>query len=120
MTTLFVYILRCSDDTYYTGLTNDLDRRIAEHNEGLVPDCYTWKRRPVELAWVDDFPTPSQAIAVEKQIKGWTRNKKEAMIRDNWDTVRVLAACRNKSASKRLWKKNWIPKVERARRARHR
>jgi len=43
---LYVYILKCSDDSYYTGLTNDLDRRIVEHDEGLIPDCYTWRRRP--------------------------------------------------------------------------
>lgn len=110
MKTLYVYILRCGDGSYYTGVTNDLDRRIAEHNSNLLPNCYTYRRQPVELVWTDSFSS-DQAIAVEKQIKGWSRRKKEAMIQRDWDTVRVLAACKNVSSSRRLWEEDWRPKT---------
>jgi putative endonuclease len=114
MKSLYVYILKCNDDSYYTGVTNDLDRRIIEHNTGLVPGCYTWKRRPLELVWADCF-SPNQAIAIEKQIKGWARKKKEALIQGNWDVIQALSICRNESTSKRLWKEDWSPKAERIR-----
>lgn len=76
----FVYILRCADGKYYVGVTNDVDRRFAEHQEGLDPGSFTHGRRPVELVLVEWFHDIRQAIEREKQLKGWSRKKKEALI----------------------------------------
>ncbi|MBK9479828.1 MAG: GIY-YIG nuclease family protein [Bacteroidetes bacterium] len=94
----FTYILECSDKSYYTGITNDIDRRLAEHNEGENPIAYTFSRRPVKLVYVEQFLQPDQAIEFEKQIKGWSRKKKEALIEDNWDKIKELAVCKNKTS----------------------
>jgi putative endonuclease len=83
----FVYILKCSDDSYYTGFTNNLDRRMLEHSEGKNKDCYTFDKRPIELVWFETFNDVLNAIAIEKQIKGWTRVKKEALIKEDWDKL---------------------------------
>lgn len=83
MKTYFVYIVKCSDGSYYTGITSDLDERIYQHNEGLDPKAYTYRRRPVELVYVSDFPDVNDAIAFEKQVKGWRRAKKEALISED-------------------------------------
>ena len=95
---LYVYIVRCADKSYYTGVTNNFERRIGEHNEGIDPDCYTFKRRPVELVFVDAFQIFKQAIAFEKQIKGWSRKKKEALIEQNWEKLVELSACKNSTS----------------------
>jgi len=76
----WVYIVECTDGSYYIGITNDAVRRVAEHNQGLDVHCYTFKRRPVRLVYSADFYDPNQAIAWEKQIKGWSRKKKQALI----------------------------------------
>ncbi len=86
----YVYILRCVDYSYYVGHTDDLQRRIAQHNAGEIPG-YTEGRRPVRLVFVQDFPTREEALASERQLKGWSRAKKEALILENWDRVRLLA-----------------------------
>jgi putative endonuclease len=80
----FVYILLCSDNSYYTGVTNDLDRRMYEHESGLDPKSYTFKRRPLKLVFYESFNDVNQAIAFEKQVKGWRRAKKEAIINGDW------------------------------------
>ncbi|WP_317133615.1 GIY-YIG nuclease family protein [Flavobacterium sp. GSA192] len=80
MKTYFVYILKCADDSFYTGITNNLERRLSEHNAGIDKDAYTFKRRPVELVWFEMFTEPTQAIMIEKKIKGWSRRKKQALI----------------------------------------
>ncbi len=87
----WVYILRCSDGSYYTGHTDNLERRIGEHTAGTVASCYTFKRRPLELVFSQDFPTREEALASERQIKGWGRKKKEAMMRGDWAEVSRLA-----------------------------
>jgi putative endonuclease len=66
MKSYFVYILKCCDDSYYTGITNNLDRRILEHKSGLNNECYTFSRRPIELMWFEIFNDVSNAIATEK------------------------------------------------------
>jgi putative endonuclease len=78
----FVYILRCSDDSFYveSATGNDLNRRIAEHQTGVFPG-YTYTRRPVELVWSEHFDRITDAIAVERKLKGWTRAKKQALVR---------------------------------------
>ncbi len=95
MKTYFVYILKCSDDSYYTGITNNLERRLTEHNQGINPKCYTYNRLPVKLMYFDKFDNPNDAIAAEKQLKGWSRKKKEALFERNWDRIHELAKCRN-------------------------
>ena len=87
MKTYFVYILKCSDDSYYTGFTNNLERRMQEHLSGRNKDCYTFDKRPLKLVWFENFNDVLNAIAVEKQIKGWTRRKKEALIKEDWDKL---------------------------------
>ena len=98
--TYFVYILKCSDKTYYTGVTNDLDRRLNEHIEGTIPDAYTFSRRPVELAFHQMFQDIKLAIQFEKRIKKWSQKKKEAMINDSWEKLPVLSECKNESSHK--------------------
>ena len=93
---LYVYIVECSDGSFYTGITNDLDRRIAEHNEGLNNKAYTNNRRPVKLVYFEDHSDPYYAISREKQIKGWSRKKKIAMIKGNWDKLVELAKRKKK------------------------
>jgi putative endonuclease len=86
----FVYILRCNDGSLYVGSANDLERRIAQHQAGTFPG-YTALRRPVELVWSEYFDRITDAISAERQIKGWSRAKKEALIRDDWRHVQHLA-----------------------------
>jgi predicted GIY-YIG superfamily endonuclease len=100
----WVYILKCVDGSYYTGSTRDLDNRIYEHQSG-THQGYTAARRPVELVWSDEFPDMEQAFEVERQIKGWTRKKKEALIRGDFDALHELAECRNETHFKNKNKK---------------
>jgi len=97
MNTYHVYIVKCKDNSYYTGVTNDIERRIAEHNSGFDKASYTFPRRPVELLFAYELNDVNQAIAFEKQLKGWSRKKKEAVISGDWDILKVLAECRNES-----------------------
>ena len=87
----WVYILRCSDGSYYTGHSDDLQRRMDEHSAGALPSCYTFKRRPLQLVFSQDVGSREEAIAAERQIKGWSRKKKEAMISGDWEEVSRLA-----------------------------
>lgn len=96
----YVYILKCKDGSYYTGITNNIDRRLWEHQEGVNNGCYTYKRRPVELVYFETFNDVNQAINFEKQIKGWSRKKKEALIHENWGDMKMLAECKNESHHK--------------------
>ena len=101
MKTFFVYILKCSDNTYYTGFTNDLDRRVAEHMEGYNSSSYTHNRRPLILVFFETFNDPNLAIALEKKIKKWSQKKKEALIEKNWEKLKELAECKNSTSHKR-------------------
>ena len=84
----FVYILECSDTSYYTGVTNNIDLRVAQHEQGIDINCYTFLRRPLELKYVEVFTDINQAIAREKQVKGWSRKKKEALMQENWEALK--------------------------------
>jgi predicted GIY-YIG superfamily endonuclease len=87
----YVYILRCADGSYYVGTTRgQLDDRVAQHNSGLIPG-YTARRRPVTLAHAEDFADPTEAIARERQLKGWGRRKKQALIAGNYASLPALA-----------------------------
>lgn len=91
MNQYFVYILLCSDSSYYTGVTNDMERRLYEHENGVDPKCYTFKRRPIKLVFHENFNDITQAIAFEKQVKGWRRAKKEAIINGDWHLLPELS-----------------------------
>jgi len=91
----YVYILKCSDGSYYTGHTDDLEKRINQHHHGEFPECYTLKRRPLELVFSQVHATRQEALDSERQIKGWSRAKKEALIRGDWAEIRRLAKNRS-------------------------
>ena len=86
----YTYLLRCNDGSYYAGHTDDLENRIAQHRTGALGG-YTAKRLPVTLVWSDRFPTRDEAFAAERQIKGWSRAKKEALIAGDWSRISALA-----------------------------
>jgi tRNA/rRNA methyltransferase len=90
MSKAWVYVLKCSDGSYYTGHTTNLELRLAEHRDGEI-DGWTRHRRPVQLVFAQEMPTKDQAFLAERQIKGWSRAKKEALIAGDWDSVRFLA-----------------------------
>ena len=81
--TFWAYVVRCADDSYYTGHTDNLERRIGQHNLGEISG-YTQTRRPVTLLWCQDFGSRQEALAAEFQVKGWSRRKKEALAREDW------------------------------------
>lgn len=85
-----VYMLRCGDGSYYVGHTDDLEKRVSDHERGDVT-VYTRKRRPVVLVFSADFYTRQEALEHERQIKGWSRAKKEALINGNWHRLERLA-----------------------------
>jgi tRNA/rRNA methyltransferase len=86
----YAYILRCADGSYYVGHTDDLSGRITAHNSGMIRG-YTHNRRPATLVWSQDFGERDEAFRAERQIKGWSRVKKEALIRGDWDAVQLLS-----------------------------
>ena len=87
----FVYILKCSDSSYYTGMTNNLEKRVLEHQKGIDSSSYTYFRRPIVLAYYEEFQNPNDAILWEKRIKGWLRKKKEALINKDWEEIKRLS-----------------------------
>ncbi len=92
MKQMYVYIVLCRDESYYVGVTNDIQHRIEQHNQGLV-EGYTSTRLPVVLLYHESYQSPEQAIAREKQLKGWSRKKKEALITGELDVLRELSNC---------------------------
>lgn len=86
----YAYLLLCNDGSYYAGHTDDLDHRIAQHQSGALGG-YTAKRLPVRLVWSDRFSSRDDAFAAERQIKGWSRAKKEALIAGDWELISNLA-----------------------------
>ena len=91
MKNYYVYILKCNDGSYYTGVTNNIEKRLAEHNSDNSVTSYTFKRRPVELVYCQEFNDIKQAIELEKQIKGWSRRKKEALINEDWEKLKLYS-----------------------------
>lgn len=87
-----VYMLRCADGSYYVGSTaaEDRERRLLEHQSGAYRG-YTFSRRPVELVWAEDYERIIDAHAAERQLKGWSRAKKDALVRGGWALVQLLA-----------------------------
>ncbi len=92
MTRATVYIVKCCDGSFYTGITHrDVEERVSGHNSGTYPG-YTFLRRPVELVYSCDFDRSDEAIAWERQIKGWSRAKKQALINGDFDALPKLAS----------------------------
>jgi putative endonuclease len=89
---VYVYMLRCADGSYYVGSAtgDDLAVRVAQHNAGSFKG-YTFTRRPVALVWSEYFDRITDGIAAERQIKGWSRAKKEALLRSDWAKVGELS-----------------------------
>ena len=87
----YVYIVKCRDNSYYTGVTNNLERRIEEHIKGDNKSAFTFSRRPVVLVWSKAFKEINEAIKKEKQIKGWNRRKKELLIKGDFDKLSIFS-----------------------------
>jgi putative endonuclease len=102
MNSYFVYILQCFDGLTYTGITNNISRRVEEHNKGLNKSGFTYKRRPVTLIFQQEFNDVNQAIYFEKKIKKWSSKKKLALAKGDDDLLKLLAQCRNESHSKNI------------------
>ena len=92
----YTYILRCADDSYYVGSTFDLERRVWQHNSDEDGAAYTRRRRPVELAWAGYFDSIREAFMLEKQVQGWSRAKREALIEGRYDALPELAFSGNR------------------------
>ncbi|HEY1605430.1 MAG TPA: GIY-YIG nuclease family protein [Allosphingosinicella sp.] len=88
----WAYMLHCADRSFYVGHTDDLDVRIAQHVSGDYGG-HTSTRLPVKLVWSDEFPSRYEALSAERQIKGWSRAKKFALIRGDWSLISELARC---------------------------
>ena len=96
----FVYILRCSDGSFYIGLTNELIKRFTEHQEGKYANCYTLNPRPIKLVYYETIPFLKEAVEREAQLKKWSRKKKEALIKQDYHKLHLLAECQNLSHSR--------------------
>ena len=90
-----LYILECADGSFYIGHTDNLDRRMEQHDEGK--GCaYTAVRRPLKLIHAEAFETCIEALAMERKLKGWSRAKKLAYIAGDWGAVSTLAKGRHR------------------------
>jgi predicted GIY-YIG superfamily endonuclease len=95
----WTYMLKCGDGSFYVGSTTDLEARLAQHASGKGAK-YTSRRLPVELAWAQEFDNIAHAYALEKQIQGWSRAKRIALIEDRWDIIQAEARShRHRNAS---------------------
>jgi predicted GIY-YIG superfamily endonuclease len=92
----WVYMLCCADKSYYTGHTDNLEKRLAQHQSGEI-EGYTSTRLPVKLFFFEQFSTRDEALRSERQIIGWGRKKKEALMKGNWNEVSRLAHRRYRS-----------------------
>ncbi len=87
-----IYILECADGSYYTGITRrSVEERVSGHAQGLIPECYTFTRRPVKLMFSEHYERIDEAVAAERRIKGWSRAKKEAYMRGDFATLTASA-----------------------------
>ena len=92
-----VYILECSDGSYYTGSTDDLNKRLWQHEQGVESSSYTYSRRPLKLVWAsEETQYYSDALRWERQIKGWSRAKKQALIRGELDSIHDIVKAERK------------------------
>lgn len=89
----WTYLLHCEDRSFYVGHTDNLEHRVAQHNAAQIAG-YTQTRLPVKLVWSQSFGTRIEALEAERQIKGWSRAKKLALIREDWTLISTLAQSR--------------------------
>ena len=97
----WVYMLRCADESLYVGHTEDLEYRLAQHHAGTFITCYTFKRRPLQLVHSQAFETRIEALEAERQLKGWRRAQKEALIVGDWAEVGRLARGKDRHQRRR-------------------
>tara|TARA_R110000796_G_scaffold66967_8_gene153869 strand:- start:2150 stop:2515 length:366 start_codon:yes stop_codon:yes gene_type:complete len=92
----WVYLLQCADGKYYVGSHrgDDVGARVWEHNEGINSKAFTYSRRPVTLLWCGAFADPAEMVSFERQMKGWTRAKKEAFVQGDWERLKALSKSR--------------------------
>jgi len=116
----FVYILQCADGTYYVGNSVDPLSRLEGHRLGLDPLAYTYRRRPIELVWVESFEDYEEALAAERQIKGWSHAKKAALVDRGLDAVHVIVKeeRRRREAKRRTRAERRRPEAAEGRRSR--
>jgi len=100
----YTYILKCSDGTYYVGSTKDIKKRVKEHQAGEGAN-HTKKRLPVELIYYEEYNRIDDAFYREKQLQGWSRKKKEALMNGDLDELNPLAECKNETNYKIYRKK---------------
>ena len=96
-----MYILECVDGSFYTGSTKNLSYRLWQHQNGLGAR-HTIKRLPVKLIYAEEFDHVADAFYREKQVQGWSRTKKIALINSDWDRLHILAKCQNESHYKNI------------------
>jgi putative endonuclease len=89
----YLYMLRCADGSYYVGSTTNLELRVAEHQAG-EGGAYTAQRLPVEVVYTCEFDSPHEAFLRERQVKGWSRRKKEALLRGDYTALVELSRVR--------------------------
>ena len=94
----WVYILKCGNNSLYTGSTSNLEKRIYEHQNNIV-SCYTNNKHPLTLVFSQEFASISEAIFAERQIKKWTKKKKLALIQNDFDLLHELSRCKNETNS---------------------
>lgn len=92
----WAYMLRCVDNSYFVGHTDKLEKRVEQHSLKFYPMCYTASRLPIELVFSQEFTTREEALASERQIKGWSRKKKEALIKKDWNLISTQSKRRKK------------------------
>ena len=97
---LYVYILQCSDGTYYTGVTRNLENRLLQHNLGVNKTAYTYTRRPVKLIYYESFSDYLLAIDWESRINKWSNKKKRALAESDWNKLRKASECKNPTSHK--------------------
>ena len=95
MNTYYIYILLCSDNSYYIGVTNNLEKRVLQHQNGFDLTSYTFNKRPLCLVYNEEFIDIKQAIEREKQLKKWSRANKEALIKNEIDKLKNLSKSKN-------------------------
>ncbi len=96
---IYLYILKCSDGSLYVGVTNNPERRLIEHNQGVNPDSYTYSRRPVEIVFHEIFTDFNLAFEWETKIKKWSRAKKQALIDGDFTSLKELSKKKFKEKS---------------------
>ena len=97
----FVYMLLCADDSFYVGISNDPDRRVWQHNEGIDEKCYTYSRRPVRIVHSSEFDYVDQAIDWEKHLKHWSRAKKRALANNDWEGIHKIVTAERRRRERR-------------------